>query len=144
MFIHKPVSDWFKFLLNKGFTIRSTIVDSPEFNESLFYLEEQEQYIFICDELTMREIELLIYFANKQGKDVVIGYSDGEFSIIHDGWGSKKFELKPRNNSFLCKCDSCNNWWFGNIEGLYSCSACDVYSGGHLPSGTVTGDCKLW
>jgi hypothetical protein len=141
---NKAEYNWLRFLEEKCMTFNKVTNPNGKIKNHLFYLTNTMQFLYICDFLTDLEEVELIELANKEENSVVIGYSDGEFAIIHDGWESKKFELTSRSNSFLCKCDSCNKFWFGNLEGLYSCSSCGVYDGGHLPDGTTTGDCRLW
>ena len=138
---NKTEYDWLEFLNKKKITFDKITNQYGKITDNFFYLDKSDQAIFICDFLTLEELEELTLLSNKEKFQIVIAYSSGKFNIITDSFNNGKYELKK--NAFICKCTECGNWWFGDYSDSYQCKVCGKYDGDRYISNIQLGTDKI-
>lgn len=145
MFVRPEVGKWIYFLEQIKINVEITGVENKIFDDYIFYLKNRNQYLFVCDMITNKELSKLIIFANKKKKPILIAYSDGNFQIIDKFLESGLFGLYTERESSLLECMECGGFWFTYNCGSWKCKCCGAYDGDHYIEQMIFGnDNTLW
>ena len=90
-----------------------------------FYLPDCNQFFEVkgvMDERSSEKIHALI----KAGYSVTVGFDNGRFTAC-DLWQDEF--LLTTDDSWLCRCHSCEKYWFVGDLGSWACQCCDYYDG---------------
>lgn len=121
----------------EGINIRGSINYLPD-----FYLPDSDTWFEakgVLDDVSTEKIEGLIKYG---GKPVVVGYSDMTFEAC-DRWEGEDgvfFERTKKEDSALCRCKRCNQYYFMGWGGLWRCPCCGSYEGDHHFTSIINGD----
>lgn len=100
-----------------------------------FYLPESKSFFEVKGIMSEEDDHKIRQFIKESEHCVTIGYDGFCFETCTAWWGDtdecQKFELDQGETQWLCKCRTCNKYWFMTSLGSYSCQCCGEYDGDH-------------
>lgn len=118
---------------------------TPETNPKTdmdFYLPLQGVYLNMAVDVR----SIVEKFHSTYDKPIIYGYEDGTFQMWGKCW--EEWEIASPSDSWLSKCEQCENYFFLNSNGSFMCEVCNAYEGDHHLGQTYYGDeslfTKIW
>lgn len=107
-----------------------------------FFLPDSKQWFEVKGVMSNKDMHKIKMLCIESGHDVVIGYSDGELSMI-DMFFAEFNGGQPEEYSWgsinINKCTQCGKLSFMNNVGSYTCQCCGAYDGDHFVDWTFYG-----
>lgn len=124
-----------------------------------FWLPDSKQWFEVKGLMNDKDQHKMEMLCLESHHDVVIGYPDGEFSMM-DLWKNDEFpssfdpysreeptnetfyrvEIFDKVDTFLNKCKQCGKYSFMESCGSYSCQCCGAYDGDHYINWVMDGE----